>query len=201
MSLPLDPCKTYLANSILSHLQTLHPSACADLKTDDVFSLIEKPPQDDLGDFALPCFRFAKALKLPPPKIAETIALALQQDKSGWIERTVTLNAFCNIYVNKNKMAASIIPEILSERAFHDPIAPANSRARVMIEYSQPNTHKDFHVGHIRNVCLGSSLVKLFRYCGYSVIAANYFGDETRDHCHHNIFNQKILLRETPKAT
>ena len=47
-----------------------------------------------------------------------------------------------------------------------------------MVEYSQPNTHKEFHVGHLRNVCLGSALVKLFRYCGYQVTAANYFGDE-----------------------
>ena len=46
-----------------------------------------------------------------------------------------------------------------------------------MIEYSQPNTHKEFHVGHLRNVVLGSALVNLYRLVGKKVIAANYIGD------------------------
>ena len=47
-----------------------------------------------------------------------------------------------------------------------------------MVEYSQPNTHKAFHVGHMRNVALGDCLVRLYEHCGYDVVAANYFGDE-----------------------
>lgn len=47
-----------------------------------------------------------------------------------------------------------------------------------MIEYSQPNTHKAFHVGHMRNVALGDSLVRLWEHMGHKVVAANYFGDE-----------------------
>ncbi len=178
MSVQLDPCKSYLAKKILSALGDLAPLETIAVSEADVFTMLEKPPQEDMGDFALPCFRFAKALKLPPPKIAVTLAEALNKDTSGWVARTSTVNAFCNIYIDKNKMAGSIIPDVLAAKAFHDPIAPSNSRAKVMIEYSQPNTHKEFHVGHIRNVCLGSCLVKLFRYCGYNVIAANYFGDE-----------------------
>ncbi|GIR60606.1 MAG: hypothetical protein CM15mP66_00540 [Pseudomonadota bacterium] len=46
-----------------------------------------------------------------------------------------------------------------------------------MIEFSQPNTHKGFHVGHLRNAALGDSLCRIFRYNGYEVVAANYFGD------------------------
>jgi arginyl-tRNA synthetase len=178
VSLSLDPCKTYLATTILSHLKRINEAALQEFSVADLFALIEKPPQDDMGDFALPCFRFAKALRVGPPKIASQLAEMLQNDQSGWVDKVVTLNAFCNIFINKNKMAEAIIPSVLSGRAFIEAIAPAKSRARVMIEYSQPNTHKDFHVGHIRNVCLGSSLVKMFRYCGYNVIAVNYFGDE-----------------------
>ena len=49
---------------------------------------------------------------------------------------------------------------------------------RVMLEFSQPNTHKEFHIGHTRNVCLGESLRRLYAYRGSEVIAANYIGDE-----------------------
>uniref|UniRef100_A0A146LYW9 Arginine--tRNA ligase n=1 Tax=Lygus hesperus TaxID=30085 RepID=A0A146LYW9_LYGHE len=49
---------------------------------------------------------------------------------------------------------------------------------KVMIEYSQPNTHKAFHVGHMRNVALGNFLINLYKQFGHEVVAANYFGDE-----------------------
>jgi arginyl-tRNA synthetase len=46
-----------------------------------------------------------------------------------------------------------------------------------MVEFSQPNTHKAFHVGHMRNLALGDAIVRLLRAAGYEVIAANYLGD------------------------
>ena len=52
------------------------------------------------------------------------------------------------------------------------------SRQKIMIEYSQPNTHKIFHVGHMRNVALGDSLIRIYEQLGFPVVAANYFGDE-----------------------
>jgi arginyl-tRNA synthetase len=48
---------------------------------------------------------------------------------------------------------------------------------KVMIEYSQPNTHKVFHVGHMRNASLGMSLVKIFEFNKFKVNAVNYIGD------------------------
>ncbi|NIP74309.1 MAG: arginine--tRNA ligase, partial [Gammaproteobacteria bacterium] len=41
----------------------------------------------------------------------------------------------------------------------------------------QPNTHKAFHVGHMRNVALGDALVRILEYNGHEVVAANYIGD------------------------
>jgi len=46
-----------------------------------------------------------------------------------------------------------------------------------MIEYSQPNTHKELHVGHMRNLCLGDSLIKLHKYCGFDIISSTFPGD------------------------
>nr|MBC8515399.1 arginine--tRNA ligase [bacterium] len=46
-----------------------------------------------------------------------------------------------------------------------------------IVEFSQPNTHKAFHVGHFRNVVTGDFLVRLARFGGHDVIAANYIGD------------------------
>ena len=48
---------------------------------------------------------------------------------------------------------------------------------RVMIEFSHPNTHKAFHIGHLRNITIGESIVRLLEAVGYEVIRANYQGD------------------------
>ena len=56
-------------------------------------------------------------------------------------------------------------------------LAPQGDKKKIMVEYSQPNTHKEFHVGHLRNACLGAALVNVLRAQGNKVIAANYIGD------------------------
>ena len=178
MTVVLDPCKQHLSTKIHALLQAMPGSEALNVTVADIFLMMEKPPQEEMGDFSLPCFRFAKALKSPPPKLAATLADALQADESGWVKKTATVNAFLNVYANKNPMATAVVPLAISGALFKDPIAPSSSRDRVMIEYSQPNTHKEFHVGHTRNVCLGSALIKLFRYNGYNVTAVNYLGDE-----------------------
>jgi arginyl-tRNA synthetase len=139
---------------------------------------MERPPESHLGDYALPCFRFAKPLKGKPDEIARGIA-ALLDTKTGWISAATPAGPFLNLTVNQPKLLAWLLPAAASGNIFRGMAAnDAAASTRVMIEYSQPNTHKEFHVGHVRNVCLGSSLVNLFRFCGYPVIAANYIGDE-----------------------
>ena len=50
-------------------------------------------------------------------------------------------------------------------------------KGKTMVEYSQPNTHKEFHIGHLRNVFIGSALVEVLKKSGRGVVAANYIGD------------------------
>ena len=48
---------------------------------------------------------------------------------------------------------------------------------RVMVEFSNPNTHKAFHVGHLRGAILGDSLCRILEFAGYDVVRVNYIGD------------------------
>ena len=41
----------------------------------DIRGQLAVPPDPNLGDYAFPCFRFAKVLRMAPPKIAEAIGL------------------------------------------------------------------------------------------------------------------------------
>jgi arginyl-tRNA synthetase len=47
----------------------------------------------------------------------------------------------------------------------------------VMVEFAHPNTHKAFHIGHLRNITTGESVVRLLESQGAHVVRANYQGD------------------------
>ena len=46
-----------------------------------------------------------------------------------------------------------------------------------MVEFSQPNTHKAFHVGHLRTLMLGAAVSNILEFAGWEVVRANYIGD------------------------
>ena len=143
----------------------------------ELSSLIEYPPSPDLGDYALPCFSFSKTLHLSPDVIASELESKLQKhllNKSPFTNIKAR-GPYLNFTVSSSSFAEEILPDIFNGNYFKQ---PSNiKRERVMIEFSQPNTHKGFHVGHLRNVALGDSLCRIYLYNGYDVIGANYIGD------------------------
>ncbi len=47
----------------------------------------------------------------------------------------------------------------------------------IMFEFAHPNTHKQFHIGHLRTTSLGESLARFYETLGYLVYRTNYQGD------------------------
>ena len=139
--------------------------------------LVEQPPNPEMGDYALPCFSFAKSLKRSPVKIAEELAKNLQSilTPDSPITAIQAVGAYLNFTISPVAMAEVVLPDVFRGTYFKSPSKIAHER--VMIEYSQPNTHKGFHVGHLRNVALGDSLCRIYKYNGYDVIGVNYIGD------------------------
>jgi arginyl-tRNA synthetase len=137
---------------------------------------IETPPQEEWGDFSFPCFVLAKETKKDPKKMAETIVSAVFARKPHFLEQVTASGSYVNF-----TFAAGFIGEKLFEAfAEHkDKFGESQTCAnkKVMIEFSQPNTHKEFHIGHLRNVLLGDALTRLYRASGCWVLAANYIGD------------------------
>ncbi len=85
------------------------------------------------------------------------------------------VNGYLNLYFSTSAYARRVVDTVI-ERG--ESFARAEDRGQtVMVEYSQPNTHKAFHVGHLRNVILGGSVCRILEYAGYAVIRANYLGD------------------------
>ena len=137
-------------------------------------SQIAIPPDDQLGDLALPCFELAKKLKKAPNQVAADLAIDITGKTI--IAKAQAAGPYLNFFLDKEALAKLIIDAVDSEKNDFGTNKKGKGQ-KIMIEYSQPNTHKEFHIGHLRNVCIGSSLVNIYRLGGYKVIAANYLGD------------------------
>jgi arginyl-tRNA synthetase len=48
---------------------------------------------------------------------------------------------------------------------------------KVVIEYTDPNPFKVFHIGHLMSNCIGESLSRFLEFSGAEVVRANYQGD------------------------
>src|SRR5690606_12590649 len=68
-----------------------------------------------------------------------------------------------------------VVAPVLDGSFFKRDILDQNPKT--MIEYSQPNTHKVLHVGHMRNLCLGNALIRMGRSIAADIIAVTYPGD------------------------
>ncbi len=153
---------------------TLLPALAKELnlKKEEVEKLIEIPPSPELGDYAFPCFVLAKQLKKSPNQIAQELAIKI---KSKEFEKVEAKGPYVNFFLNKSTIAEKTLNEILKQKDKYG--FSKKSSKNIMIEFSQPNTHKAFHVGHIRGTSLGESLARIMSSQGDKIIRANYSGD------------------------
>jgi arginyl-tRNA synthetase len=85
------------------------------------------------------------------------------------------VRGYLNCYFSTSTYVARVIDTVIQDgKSFGQGDA---KNQRIMVEFSQPNTHKAFHVGHLRNVILGSAVCNILEFAGYDVIRANYIGD------------------------
>jgi arginyl-tRNA synthetase len=134
---------------------------------------ITAPPESEMGDLALPCFYLSKLLRVSPNQIAAELKQKIKAD--DLIKEVQNVGPYLNFFLDSALLNQQILKEIASRGDQYG--SQKFGQEKVMIEYSQPNTHKEFHIGHLRNALLGSSLVNLYRFCGFKVVAANYIGD------------------------
>jgi arginyl-tRNA synthetase len=145
------------------------------LKKEKIEKYIEIPPSSEMGDYSFPCFFLSKKLKKNPNEIAIDIKNKIGKVSNDF-EKIEIVGGYVNFYVNKEAFIRSTLKEILKEK---DKFGKTNvgKGKKIMLEFSQPNTHKAFHVGHIRGTSLGESLSRIFEFCNNKVIRANYSGD------------------------
>ncbi|MFH1510318.1 MAG: arginine--tRNA ligase, partial [Candidatus Woesearchaeota archaeon] len=124
------------------------------------------PPDRKLGDAAFACFGLAKKHKKNPNQIAQELSTKLAP--YGQIKKIEANGAYVNFFCDKQKLAAKILPIILSKKEQYG--RGAKKEETVMVEFFQANTHKAVHVGHARNMCIGIAISNLLEFTGYKVV-------------------------------
>jgi len=159
--------KTKIAESIVKLLENV--------SVEDMTDMLEIPPEENMGDFALPCFAFAKTLRKNPKVIAQEMAEGLaEKQKELGINRIEAVNGYVNIYMERGIYVKNCVEKLQTE-GFG--VGRPGLGKTICMDYSSPNIAKNFHVGHLRTTVIGNSLYKIFVKLGYEVVRINHLGD------------------------
>lgn len=136
------------------------------------------PPSPDLGDLSLACFDLAKSQKKNPVELAKELAADFNANSAlkAYFLEVKAVGPYLNFFVSPSFLADSVIKEVKSGQDQYGQNQNGVGQ-KVMIEYSNGNTHKEYHVGHLRNISYGDSIGSLLRVNGYDVVPVSYVND------------------------
>ena len=140
----------------------------------EIYSSIALPPNSEMGDYALPCFKFAKVLRKSPVAIAEDLKNSFVCD--GVISEVSAINGYLNFKVNKCGLAQEVLKDINKKGESYGSSKVGNGKT-ICIDYSSVNIAKPFHIGHLSTTVIGGALYKIYKFLGYNVVGINHLGD------------------------
>src|ERR1035437_6263213 len=122
---------------------------------------------------------FAKVLKMNPHELAERLVAELEKNKPKEVESIdIAGPGFINFHL-KREFFAGQVKNILKEKekfGSNDYFKKAKLK-KVMIEYTDPNPFKEFHIGHLMSNAIGESIARITEFSGAQVKRACYQGD------------------------
>lgn len=145
-----------------------------EMSIDEALQLIEIPPNTEMGDYAVPCFKFAKKYRKAPAAIAADLIQKIGSVEE--FEKVENAGPYVNFFVDKTHFAEKILKEAYEQKENYGSTNVGNGRT-VIVEFSSPNIAKPFHIGHIRSTLIGNSINKIYKYMGYNTVSINHLGD------------------------
>lgn len=140
----------------------------------EISATLSLPPNSEMGDYALPCFKFAKILRKNPAVIAEELKNGFVTDEV--VGEVSAVNGYLNFKINKSGLAESVISGILTEKDRYGSSNEGKGKT-ICIDYSSVNIAKPFHIGHLSTTVIGGALYKIYKFLGYDVVGINHLGD------------------------
>ncbi len=135
---------------------------------------LEIPPDETLGEYALPCFPFAKTLKKAPAVLAAEWAKGF---KPGRMLASVrAAGPYLNLSVNRPAYAEAVLAPVAAQGEKYGGSGSGAGKTAI-VEYSSPNIAKTFAVHHLRSTVIGNAIANLHEAAGWKVLRLNHLGD------------------------
>lgn len=163
--------KKMISQEIEKKIKNINPNA--EISAADIEGMMEYPPDEKMGDLALPCFKMSKSLRMAPVKIAADIADGFSVPA---VKRAEAINGYFNIFLDGQYLAENVIPAV-REKGEKYGAPDMGSGKTVVLDYSSPNVAKPFHIGHLGTTVIGHALKKMHEFAGYKCVGINYLGD------------------------
>jgi len=145
-----------------------------ELGIDTDFVSVEIPLDRKYGDLTSNiAMQLSKKMSSNPMELANDIVKRFGKDED--IERVEVANpGFINFFLSDSYLF-KMLDEINEDREYFN--IDVKKGKRYVIEYSDPNPFKIFHIGHLYTNMVGESFARLVEALGASVTRANYQGD------------------------
>ncbi len=130
-------------------------------------------PNPDMGDLGYPVFALAKELDKKPIDIARD---AEERYPKKGLTKAKATGPYLNFVIDREGLAKSVINEIRKEGHRYGR-GKSSKQEKIILEFSNGNTHKELHVGHLRNICYGDSLTKILNATGKKAVPVSYVND------------------------
>lgn len=145
-----------------------------EMSREQLAELIEYPPNPDMGDLSLPCFKLSKLMRKAPQAIADEL-------KQKWpshdaFQKVDAISGYFNVFLNPAHFVRDVLNEVLEKKDRYGSQNIGQGR-NVVIDFSSPNIAKTFHIGHLRSTVIGNALYKIFEFLGYNSVGVNHLGD------------------------
>jgi arginyl-tRNA synthetase len=154
--------------------------------------------KDFEGDVTLVLFPLLKQLKSSLPYLGNEIGNYLVEN-CDLVTRFNVVSGFLNLVID-DTYYIRFFNDIKNDAQFGFVTPAADSKA-VMVEYSSPNTNKPLHLGHVRNILLGSSVAEIIRASGKNVYKTQIINDRGIHICKSMVAWEKFGAGETPQSS
>ncbi|MDE6207298.1 MAG: arginine--tRNA ligase [Muribaculaceae bacterium] len=149
------------------------------------------------GNLTVMVFPYAKAARKAPEAVGQEIGRWLVDNEPAVAAFNV-VKGFLNIVISPTYWNG-VLAGIASDGTW-GLTEPAADSPLVMVEFSSPNTNKPLHLGHLRNILLGSSLSNILAACGNRVVKTNIVNDRGIHICKSMLAWQRWFDGATPET-
>ncbi|MCP6726864.1 MAG: arginine--tRNA ligase [Patescibacteria group bacterium] len=162
---------------IREEIRILFKKVLKEMKIGDFEIVIEHPEVLEHGDYATNiALVAAPKLGRSPRELAQEIAEKIKEQKSKFIEKVeVAGPGFINIFLSRDYLVNEFI-EVIKQKEKYGRGDELKGK-KIIVEFTDPNPFKEFHIGHLYSNIVGESISRLLEANGANIRRVNYQGD------------------------